>query len=312
MSMVRYAVASLFLIAPLSMAAEGWGEITATPVVDGIHVLGEQGGNIGVVIGDDGIFLIDDQFAPLTAKIRAKLDTLPNGAGKPVRFVLNTHFHGDHTGGNENFGNAGAVVVAHDNVRARMQTEEFRAQFLERGGENPAHALPVVTFNDHVTFHVNGRTLLTRHYPHAHTDGDSVVWFREDNVVHMGDIYFQLGYPFIDIDNGGSIDGVIDAVESVLHDADEDTVVVPGHGALSDAEGLREYLNMLTTLRDAVAGQLEAGRSLEEVKSLRLSKDHDARWDWQFISGDAFIEAIYRSLNADLHAGHKSHAHGGH
>lgn len=298
---LRTVASASLAIVPLHASAAEWAEITSERIADGIHVLGEQGGNIGVVIGDDGIFLIDDKFAPLTDRVRRKLDTLPGGEGTPVRFVLNTHFHGDHTGGNEHFGKAGAVIVAHDNVRARMDTEAFRTQYLERGGRDVESALPVVTFSDRVSFHLDGRTLLTRHYPHAHTDGDSVVWFREDNIVHMGDIYFQVGYPFIDTDNGGSIDGLIMAVEDVLKDADEHTVVVPGHGKVSDIAGLREYLDMLTTLRGAVANQLKARRSLDEVKAMNLTRELDARWNWEFISGEAFIETLYHDIARSLH-----------
>lgn len=293
---------------PAVFAADGWGDVEAERVSDGIHVLRAQGGNIGAVIGDDAIFLIDDQFAPLTAKIRAALDGI-GGKGKPVRFVLNTHFHGDHTGGNENLGVAGAVIVAHDNVRAQMSTEEFRKQFVEYGGRKLEDALPVVTFNDRISFHLDGRTLVTRHYPHAHTDGDSAVWFKEANVVHMGDLYFQAGYPFIDTDHGGSINGLIAAVDAVLAAVNEDTIVIPGHGKTSDKAGLREYRDMLAALRDAVAAELKAGKTLDAVNAMKLSKPYDARWEWSIISGAAFIETIYHSLRDDPAAAKRSHHH---
>lgn len=303
--MIPSSLLFLSLLAQSAMAGES--EVQAERIADGIHVLGPFGGNIGAVIGDDGIFLIDDQVAPVTEAVRAKLDKLPGGKGAPVRFVLNTHFHADHTGGNENLGKAGAVIVAHDNVRAQMSTEEFRAGFIENGGKDLDAALPVVTFNDRVTFHINGRTLVTRHYPHAHTDGDSVVWFKEDNIVHMGDIYFQAGYPFIDIDHGGSIDGVIAAVRDVLEDVDARTIVIPGHGAVSDREGLREYLDMLTDLRGAVTAAIDAGKSLDDIKAMHLSREYDARWNWKIISGDRFIETIHSSLVAA-----RRHQHGDH
>ncbi|HEX7030003.1 MAG TPA: MBL fold metallo-hydrolase [Gammaproteobacteria bacterium] len=301
----RFLIAcSLLVIVPVAAGEAG---VQAERIADGIHVLSPFGGNIGVVIGEDGIFLIDDQVAPVTEAVRAKLDALPGGDNAPVRFVLNTHFHADHTGGNENLGKAGAVIVAHDNVRAQMTTDEFRKGFIDNGGKDLEAALPVVTFNDRVTFHVNGHTLLTRHYPHAHTDGDSVVWFREENIVHMGDIYFEVGYPFIDIDHGGSIDGVIAAVESVLAEADKETVIIPGHGAVSDKAGLAAYRDMLADLRGKVAAAVEAGKSLDDIRAMNLSKEYDERWNWDFISGERFIETIHASLAAA-----RGHHHGDH
>lgn len=267
------------------------------PVADGIYMLSARGGNIGAVVGDDGIFLVDDQYAPLTPKIRAALDGLPEGKGKTVRFVLNTHFHGDHTGGNENLGKAGAVIVAHDNVRARMTTEQFREDFLASGGSSLEDALPVVTFNDRVTFHLNGHTLETRHFPHAHTDGDSVVWFRESNVLHAGDIYFQLGYPFIDIARGGSARGLVDALDELLTQVDGDTVIIPGHGEVADKVELREYRDMIVTLRDRVADEIKSGKTLQQVHALNLAKDFDERWSWQFINSERFIETLFTDLS---------------
>jgi len=303
---VLFCVLSLPLLLPL--AAAGAAEplsainVATEKVVDGIYMLSARGGNIGAVVGADGIFLIDDQFAPLTPKIRAALDKLPGAAGKPVRFVLNTHFHYDHTGGNENMGKAGAVIVAHDNVRARMSTDDFRKEFLATGGNDVQAALPVVTFNDRVTFHLDGHTLETRHYPHAHTDGDSVVWFRESNAVHMGDLYFQLGYPFIDMARGGSVTGLIHAVNDVLARADEKTLVIPGHGKLSNKAELNEYRDMLVGLRDKVAAQIKAGRTLEQVKAMKLTSAFDERWNWDFISGERFIETLFDDLS-------KGHTH---
>lgn len=297
---VRICTFVLSMLFPVeAIADERLAEINVEveKVVDGVYLLSARGGNIGAVVGADGIFLIDDQFAPLTPKIRAALDALPSGKGNPVRFVLNTHFHFDHTGGNENMGEAGAVIVAHDNVRARMTTGDFREDFLEKGGRNLDNALPVVTFNDRVTFHMNGQALETRHYPHAHTDGDSVVWFREKNAVHMGDIYFQLGYPFIDTAGGGSVNGVIRAVNDVLAEADDETVIVPGHGVLSDKAGLAKYRDMIVQLRDKVAEQITAGKTREQVMQMRLSSNYDERWNWNFVTGERFVETIFDDLS---------------
>ncbi|MBW3567624.1 MAG: MBL fold metallo-hydrolase [Proteobacteria bacterium] len=308
MSSVRIFPVVLSMLFPVGViAAERLADINVETekVVDGVYMLSARGGNIGAVVGADGIFLIDDQFAPLTPKIRAALAALPSGKGRPVRFVLNTHFHFDHTGGNENMGEVGAVIVAHDNVRARMTTDDFRKDFLETGGRNLDKALPVVTFNDRVTFHLNNQTLETRHYPHAHTDGDSIVWFRDKNAVHMGDIYFQLGYPFIDTARGGSVNGLVRAVNDVLAEADDRTVVVPGHGALSDKAGLTEYRDMIVDLRDKVAEQIKAGKTREQVTRMGLTRGYDARWNWNFITGDQFVETLFNDLSKDQsHAEH--------
>lgn len=270
----------LLLLPVTAVAAESLAStpVESTRVADGIYMLSARGGNIGAVVGADGIFLVDDQFAPLTPKIRAALDKLPNAAGSPLRFVLNTHFHFDHTGGNENMANAGAVIVAHDNVRKHMSTDAFREEFLSSGGTNIVAALPMVTFNDRVTFHLNGHTLETRHYPHAHTDSDSMVWFREMNAVHTGDIYFESGYPFIDIARGGSVHGVVAAVEDLLARADDETVIIPGHGKLSNRAALVEYRDMIVTLRDRVMREIEAGRTLQQIQAMRPAQAFDARW----------------------------------
>lgn len=303
--MQRLLIATLCLVLPFAAhAGRSWEDIDvrAEKAGEGVYMLHGAGGNIGAVIGEDGIFLIDDQFAPLTQKIRTALDELPGGRGKPVKFVLNTHVHGDHTGGNENLGKSGALVVAHENVRRRMTTDEFRKSFLEAGGANVEDALPVVTFSDRMTFHLDNHELATRHYPHAHTDGDSVVWFKDANIVHMGDIYFASGYPFIDVDRGGSVSGVIDAVNDVLARADGRTVIIPGHGPLADRDGLQSYRDMLVAIRARVAAAIEDGRSLEEIQAMKLSAPWDERWSWQFIDGERFIESVYRSLAATREA----------
>lgn len=302
--MSRMFLLSLCLALPIGLhAGESRDaiEVSAEKAGPGVYVLRARGGNIGAVVGEDGVFLVDDQFAPLTEKIRAALKKLPGGQA-PVRFVLNTHVHGDHTGGNENFGKAGALIVAHENVRRVMSTAAFRKEFLESASLE--HALPAVTFNDRVTFHVNGITLATRHYPHAHTDGDSVVWMREPDIVHMGDVFFASGYPFIDLRLGGSIDGMIDAVADVLAQADEDTVIIPGHGELSDRSDLRDYHAMLVAVRDRVSKAMADGKSLEEIKAMNLSAPYDERWSWSFINGERFVETIFESLSASRHEDH--------
>ena len=202
-------------------------QIKTIPVADSIYMLIGQGGNIGVSAGDDGIFLIDDQFAPLTGKIRAAVGKISK---EPIRFLINTHWHFDHTGGNENLGKAGVVIVAHDNVRQQMSVDQFIELFNREIPASPSIALPVITFNDTTTFHLNGSTIHAFHVEFAHTDGDSVIHFREANVIHTGDVYFNGIYPFIDVDSGGSINGMIAAVNRILALCDDQTKIIPGHG----------------------------------------------------------------------------------
>lgn len=279
----------------MSLVAADDVEMRSAELGAGIYMITGRGGNLGVSIGEDGVFLIDDQYAPLTPKIRASINELA-GENAQVKFILNTHFHGDHTGGNENFGKGGTLIVAHDNVRARMTTDEFRESFIERGGESLDDALPIVTFNDQVSFHINGQTLRTRHYPNAHTDGDSVVFFEGADVIHMGDLYFQVGYPFIDTRNGGSVTGLLSALDDIIARIDADTRVIPGHGAASNRAELIEYRDMIRTVTQRVREQLDSGNDLATIKAADLTSDYDARWSWQFIDGERFVESICAGL----------------
>jgi glyoxylase-like metal-dependent hydrolase (beta-lactamase superfamily II) len=251
-----------------------------------------RGGNIGVSAGEDGVVLIDDQFAPLTDKIRAAVKSI---ADQPIRFVLNTHWHGDHTGGNESLGGAGAVIVAHDNVRKQMSVEHLR-----QGRTIPAAtegALPVVTFTQSVTFHLNGEEIHAIHVPTAHTDGDSMVHFPKANVLHMGDVFFNGMYPFIDTSTGGSVDGVIAAVGVALKIVDGETKIIAGHGPLSDRAELLTYRDVLTKIRDAVAPLVEAGKSLEEVQAAKPTAEFDEVWGGGFINPETFVGIVYQSLS---------------
>lgn len=270
-------------------------QVRIVPVASGVAMLVGAGGNIAVAWGDDATFLVDDQYAPLTAKIQAAVATL---TPMPVRFVLNTHWHGDHTGGNENMGGAGALIVAHDNVRVRMSTEQFNEVFNRRTPPSPDRALPVVTFTDAVTFHLNGDEMHAFHVPPAHTDGDAIVHFRRANVVHMGDIFFRDRYPFVDVASGGSFEGVIGAVERALALANAGTKIIPGHGDLAGREDLVRYHTMLVTARDRVGALIREGRSLDDVIAARPMADHDATWGSGFIRPELFLRLVYTSLRA--------------
>ena len=268
-------------------------EIKAIEVAPGIHMLEGAGGNIGVSSGEDGIVLIDDQFAPLTPKIMAAVSKISD---RQVRFLLNTHWHFDHVGGNENLGKAGTLIVAHDNVRQRMATGGLIDFFNNDVAPASGAALPVVTFDQAVTFHLNGDEIHAFHVPPAHTDGDSVIHFRKANVVHMGDLYFNGFYPFIDYSSGGSIDGVIAATDRVLAMIDDDTRIIPGHGPVSGRAELAAYRDMLRGVRDKIAPMVAAGKSLEEVIAAKPTAAFDEKWGQGFIPPDGFVKIAYKTL----------------
>jgi cyclase len=252
------------------------------------------GGNIGVSAGGDGVILVDDQYAPLTAKIKTAVAAINPG---PIRFLLNTHWHFDHTGGNENFGKGGVVIVAHENVRRRMSVEQFMTSFAQTIPASPAGALPVVTFSDAVTFYYNGDSITAFHVPPAHTDGDVIVWFRHANVVHMGDTFFNGRYPLVDLASGGSIEGLIGAADRVLAMADAGTTIIPGHGPLGDRAALQAYRTMLVTVRGRIKQAVAAGRTLEQVQAAKPTAEFDAVWGNGRITPALFVEILYKNLH---------------
>lgn len=268
-------------------------EVTTIPVAGSVYMLTGQGGNIGVSIGDDAVFVVDDQYAPMVPKIIAAIREL---TPEPVRFVLNTHYHSDHTGGNEEMGRAGALIVAHDNTRRRMTTEQLIEFFNAKVPPSPAGALPVVTFNDTVTFHINGDEVVIFHVEPAHTDGDAVVVWRSANVVHMGDVYIAGGYPFTDFGSGGNINGIVAAADRALALANADTRVIPGHGPLSNTAELRAWRDMIVTVRERVRELKAAGRTLEQVIAAKPSEEFDAEYGGGFIKPNDFVGFVYRSL----------------
>ena len=291
----------LLLAVPAAAQDTDWDavEITSEDLGNGIHVLFGQGGNIGVSAGPDGTLLVDDQYAPLTDKILAAVSDITD---QPVRFVVNTHWHGDHTGGNENLGKAGAVVVAHENVRRRMNPEEFQ-NLVGRSEQAAPEALPVVTFDDGVTLNWNGLRIEADHQPHAHTDGDSVIYFEGANVVHMGDLFFHGSFPFVDLNSGGSIDGVIAAAESVAARTDENTQIIPGHGQVTDRATLMAYAEALRGARGRIADRIAAGQSEEVVVAdyADIIAGLGTTIGWApdatgFVNAERFVGFVYRSL----------------
>ena len=295
--MRRIIPTALAIVATAGLAAQqpDWSkiEIKAERVAGNVYMLygvgGFAGGNIGVSVGEDGIVLVDDQFEPLVPKIEAALKGISD---KPVRFVINTHFHADHTHGNKVFG-LKSTVIAHDNVRKRMAANtEFDGQ---PGTRAPDHALPLITFDQSVSVHLNGEELRGIHFPAGHTDSDTVVFFRGSNVVHMGDDFFNGLFPFIDLEGGGSIEGYVAAAEKVLGQLPADVKIIPGHGPLATRADLESYLAMLKETSAVVRKGIAEGKSVEQLKSTKVL----ARWDklsWAFISTDKYIEQIYAGL----------------
>jgi glyoxylase-like metal-dependent hydrolase (beta-lactamase superfamily II) len=269
-------------------------EIETIQVSGNVYMLVGAGGNIGLSVGDDGAFVIDDQFAPLSDKIMAAIAELTDA---DVKFLVNTHYHGDHTGGNEAFGAAGALIIAHDNVRARMSVDQFRVIFDQPIPASPVGALPIVTFSDEMTFHWNGDTIRVMHVAPAHTDGDSILHFQGANVIHMGDTFFNGVYPFIDVDSDGDINGIIAAGYRALAIADEDTAIIPGHGPVSDAAGLAAWLDVLKVTRVSMQSLIDQGMSEDEALAARPTAEFDEQFGGGFMNPENYNRLLYQSLS---------------
>ena len=268
-------------------------KVQAVPAGRGVYMLLGAGGNIGLNVGDDYAFLVDDQFAPLTTKILAAVRQVTD---KPIRFLVNTHWHGDHSDGNLNMAGAGVVVVAHDNVRTRMSTEQFIAAFNLKTPPSPRGALPVITFGDGVTFYNGAEQIHVVHVPPAHTDGDAIVHFVRANTIHMGDTFFNGSYPFFDLSSGGSFEGMIRAVNAALAYVNDSTKVIPGHGALGGKAELVAYRDVLSGVRDRVAALIKQGKTREQVIAAKPGAQWDATWGAGFMKSDMFIGMVYDSM----------------
>ena len=299
---MKRAVLTLVVLLSTSSALAQQPEVTikVEQIAPGVAVLFGQGGNIGLSYGEDGNVLIDDQFAPLTPKILAAVATVDPD---PVKFLINTHWHDDHSGGNENLGKAGAVIMAHDNVRVRMASPQTRGDRTTPA--SPKIALPVVTYQDGLSLHVNGDEIRTIHVHDAHTDGDSFVMWKKANVVHMGDLFFnKVTLPFIDLNSGGNARGLLAAADKVLAMTNAETKYIPGHGPMATRADLVAYRDMLKTVIDTVAGGIKAKKTLAQLQATKPA----AKWEvaGAFISGDAFVKAVYESLSKPA-APHKGH-----
>lgn len=258
-------------------------EITVHPVAGQVYYLEGAGGNIGMFVGDDGVFLIDDQYAPLTEKIVAAVRTISQ---EPIRFLVNTHMHPDHTGGNENFGKMGTLIFGHENVRSQMAAAGYE--------QEP----PLVTYGDDMTFYINDESVYAFKTPDAHTNNDSYILFRQSNVVHTGDIYRTTSYPYIDTTNGGSFLGAIKALDLLVEISDSDTRIIPGHGVISNVEEVKAWREMLLVVRDRVQSAIHEGLTLEQIQTTGLTREYDERWESgrRIGSAAAMLEAAYNDL----------------
>jgi len=276
-------------------------QIKVTKVSGNIYMLEGQGGNIAASVGEDGIVIVDDEFAPLAEKIQAALKNL-GITDKPVRFVINTHYHGDHAGGNAPFANSGSTVIAQDNVRKRLAAGGTAGNGGSLKMENKAAekaALPIITFQHDVTVHLNGEDIRALHFPSGHTDGDAIIFFPKNNVVHMGDDFVRYGFPFIDVTSGGSVQGMIEALEKASAQLPADVKVIPGHGALSNLDEVRAFVKMLKETSTVVQKAIDDRKTLEQMKQEKILAPWQ-KWSSDSLNSEAFIETLYNSLT-----GHK-------
>jgi glyoxylase-like metal-dependent hydrolase (beta-lactamase superfamily II) len=289
---------SVVVATSLSISAPGFAQqnpvkVEASRVADNIYMITGQGGNIGLLTGAEGSFLIDDQFAPLTEKI---LEVVKSVGGDVPKFLINTHFHGDHTGGDENLGKAGTLIMAHHAVRKRLLNGSYIGAFGMKSEPADKAALPVVTYSENLHLHLNGETINIVHVPSAHTDGDSFVVFENANVVHAGDLFFNGFFPFIDGAHGGSVRGVIAGADNMLALTDADSKIIPGHGALASREDLQRYRDMLATAYERLLALKNQGVSAEDAVAKAPLADLEADWGGGIFSADKWIGIIYPAV----------------
>ncbi len=286
-------VAALFAAAASAQQDFSKVEIQTEKLADTVYMMTGSGGNLGVSVGEDAVFVIDDQFAPLTPKIQAAIAKL---SSKPVQFVLNTHWHFDHTGGNENLGKAGALIIAHENVRKRLSTEGFIEFLGMKTKPEPKVALPVVSFTRDLAFHLNRDEIRVFHVARAHTDGDSIIHFSKSDVIHMGDSFFNKLYPFIDTSSGGTVEGVLAAVDRVLKMAGDKTRIIPGHGPLANTADLKAYRDMLAAVSGNIRAQVKARKTLEQVVASKPTAKYDEVWGKGFLAPEKFVAMLYGNI----------------
>ena len=286
-------IAILFASINSLSAQEKPVEFTTFQLSDTVYMLKGRGGNVGISTGEDGLYIVDDQLKPITTQLLAAIRKVSN---KPIRFVINTHYHADHVGGNEALGETGTVVIAHDNIRKRMTTEQVSIFRQETTPPYPKGALPVLTFNDRMSLHLNGETATAYYVASGHTDGDSIIHFPVSNVIHMGDMFFNGLYPYVDLDAGGSMQGLIEAADLALSMADEVTRIIPGHGPLGMTEDLKNYRDYLVEASTNVQELIDKDMSLEQIIAAKPTSEWDEELGKTWITPAQFVTFIYNSL----------------
>jgi glyoxylase-like metal-dependent hydrolase (beta-lactamase superfamily II) len=267
--------------------------IQPVKITEQIYMLKGAGGNIGALIGKEGTLLIDNQFAPLSNKINGAVKTLDPGE---IKFLINTHLHGDHTGGNENFYRMGVTMVAHDQVRARMMKESFNARTNRSTPPRDKEAWPTITFSDKLNFHLNDEDIVLHHFGVGHTDGDVIVQFTKANVVHTGDSFVRYGYPFIDISSGGGVNGFINTLDKILSVTDDNTKVIPGHGEVATKADVKKLRDTIADIRDQVAAALKKGKKPEDMAALGITEKYEAELGKGFVKGKDFVLMVAENL----------------
>lgn len=283
------------LFSCIYLLAQNPEEIDIVPIklTDQMYMIKGSGGNMGLLVGSESLLLIDDQFAPLSEKI---MKTIKGLSDLPIEYLVNTHWHGDHTGGNENFANAGALIIAHKNVHKRMSEEQFMQAFGRKVPASPVMAQPKITFNQEMNLYFDDEAILIFHQHVGHTDGDAIIYFPKNNVIHLGDTYFQGKFPFVDLSSGGSVFSLVESINKSLLLIDDNTQIIPGHGNVSNRTELHAYRDMIAEMYHRVKQSVDAGLSVEEVQAANLAKDYDSEWGGGFIPAEKFVKTIYDEL----------------
>ena len=287
----------LLLITSASLAQQNFDTVKIRPIriKENIYLLKGSGGNIGLITGKDGNLIIDDQFGPLSEKIKAAVQSLDQGA---IKYLVNTHLHGDHTGGNENFKKDGVTIIAQENVRSRMMKESYNAVQKTTAPPRDPQAWPIITFDDHIALHINNEDLEVIHYNFgSHTDGDAIIHFKNANVYHLGDVFVRYGYPYIDMSNGGSINGFIKVLDLALARIDDRAIIIPGHGELATKADVKVFRDRLADIRDQVAAALKKGKKPEEIPALGITDKYEAEWGKGFLKGKDYVLMIAQELS---------------